>query len=73
MSQPLPGEGDDLRVADVNAVLTFKDEGGREWLCAGILGELVRYEGGQIVETLQHSQILDRLFALAELKLVHKQ
>lgn len=69
MSTP---DDDHLQVSDVNAVLTFADEQGREWLCAGILGELVRYEDGQIVETVQQQETVDRSFLLTNLKIVLK-
>jgi hypothetical protein len=70
MSQPLPEHG--VYVSDVNMVMVFHDEQGRAWLAAGVLGELVRYDDGIIVEQLQPEAIKDRAFMLSELKLVAK-
>lgn len=71
MSQPIPEPG--VYVADVNAVMTFTDEQGREWIAAAIVGELVRYEGGEVVETMSTEETKDRAFMLSGLKLVAKQ
>lgn len=59
-------------VADVNAIMTFNDEQGREWIAAAIVGELVRYEDGAIVETICAEATKDRAFMLSGLKLVAK-
>lgn len=59
-------------VGDVNCILTFEDEQGREWLAAAIIGELVRYDVEHVVEQIPVMAIKDRAFRLREIKLVER-
>jgi hypothetical protein len=53
-------------------VLTFRDEAGREWLAAALVGPLYRYEGADPVpvETIPVSLLKDRPFTLCRITVV---
>lgn len=55
-----------------NAVLVLRDEEGREWLAATFLGNLIRYEDGEQVESMGVESMKDRAFMLHEFKLIHR-
>jgi hypothetical protein len=58
---------------EVNAVLTFRDESGREWLAAATIGPLTRFAEGKAVEAIEVDRLKDRAFMLYELKLVERR
>lgn len=59
-------------VGEANAVLTFRDEQGREWLAGAFIGDLVRFEDGEAVDRMTPEATKDRAFMLHELKLVSR-
>lgn len=56
--------------SEVNAVLTFYDEHGREWLAGAHIGPLVRYADTGELERMLPDSMKDRAFALHGIKLV---
>lgn len=55
---------------EVNALLTFRDEQGQEWLAAAVIDDLHRYEGGEVVESITVEATKDRAFMLHGLSIV---
>jgi hypothetical protein len=61
----------DYEPSRVNAVLTFVDETGREWLAGADMGPLCRFEGGtDAVESMEVDRMKDRAFSLSGFKIV---
>lgn len=57
----------------VNAVLTFRDEIGQEWLAGADIGPLCRFGGSSsdvILESLEVEALKDRAIVLAGIKIV---
>ena len=50
----------------MDAILTFRDEDGREWLAGAQIGPLLRFEnpGEPAVETMEPDLMKDRAFSL---------
>lgn len=56
----------------VNAILTFRDETGGEWLAGADIGPLCRFDGkdGPMVEEMEVEQMKDRALVLADIRIV---
>lgn len=63
---------DDLEQSKVNAILTFRDETGGEWLAGADIGPLCRFDGkdGPMVESMEVEQMKDRALVLADIRIV---
>jgi hypothetical protein len=59
-----------LAAAKPNMVITFMDTEGREWLAAGYLGTMTRFEAGFVTETLAPERAEEREFRVADVKVV---
>jgi hypothetical protein len=57
-------------VSTANVILTFEDEHGREWLAAGEIDYLRRYEGTKVVEALDVERSKDRVFKLTRFSVI---
>jgi hypothetical protein len=54
----------------VSIIVEFRDGLGRTWVAAGVLGPLVRHEGGKAVESMAPYQTKDKEMAIMALKVV---
>ncbi len=61
---------EDQEPSEVNAVLTFHDEDGREWLAGAHIGPLVRYGDTGELERMLPDSMKDRAFTMHGIKLV---
>ena len=64
---------DDREPSRVNAILTFRDEIGGEWLAGANIGPLCRFDDkndGPMVESMEVDQMKDRALSLSSIKIV---
>lgn len=60
---------------NMQAILTFLDETGREWLAGAEIGPLLRFDdpGQPAVEQMQPEMMKDRVFTLSRITAVDRE
>lgn len=68
----MTGEQQESPPPQANVLVNFRDGRGREWMAAGWLGPLVRYEDGKMVESMLPGQTKEKEMAITGLQVVER-